>query len=118
MAEFAASNEALTRLNLQVGKLSALMNPVTYVLINLATVLLIRQAGLQVELGGSPRGQAVALYNYMLQILVELIKLATMVITLNKSVACARRAASLFQVHPSMANGTAPAPQAAPAPRR
>ena len=50
----------------------------------------------------------------MLQILVELIKLATMVITLNKSVACARRAASLFQVHPSMANGTAPAPQAAP----
>ena len=114
VAEFAASNEALTRLNLQVGKLSALMNPVTYVLINLATVLLIRQAGLQVELGRLSQGQAVALYNYMLQILVELIKLATMVITLNKSVACARRAASLFQVHPSMANGTAPAPQAAP----
>ena len=114
VAEFAASNEALTRLNLQVGKLSALMNPVTYVLINLATVLLIRQTGLQVELGRLSQGQAVALYNYMLQILVELIKLATMVITLNKSVACARRAASLFQVHPSMANGTAPAPQAAP----
>ena len=91
VAEFAASNEALTRLNLQVGKLSALMNPVTYVLINLATVLLIRQAGLQVELGRLSQGQAVALYNYMLQILVELIKLATMVITLNKSVACARR---------------------------
>ena len=114
VAEFAASNEALTRLNLRVGKLSALMNPVTYVLINLATVLLIRQAGLQVELGRLSQGQAVALYNYMLQILVELIKLATMVITLNKSVACARRAASLFQVHPSMANGTTPAPQAAP----
>ena len=114
VAEFSASNEALTRLNLRVGKLSALMNPVTYVLINLATVLLIRQAGLQVDLGQFPQGQAVALYNYMLQILVELIKLATMVITLNKSVACARRAASLFQVQPSMENGAAPAPQAAP----
>lgn len=114
VAEFSASNEALTRLNLRVGKLSALMNPVTYVLISLATVLLIRQAGLQVDLGQFPQGQAVALYNYMLQILVELIKLATMVITLNKSVACARRAASLFQVQPSMENGAAPAPQAAP----
>ena len=82
--EFDESNEQLTRLNEFVGKLSALLNPVTYVLINIATVILINNAGLQVNLGNMQQGQVVALYNYMAQMIIELIKLASLIITLNK----------------------------------
>lgn len=100
--EFEESNQALTRLNLFVGRLSALLNPLTYVLINIATVVLIQQAGVQVNLGNLPQGQVVALYNYMLQIIVEVIKLAALIITLNKSLACAKRVSSVLDVKPSM----------------
>ena len=100
VAEFEESSRALTRLNLFVGRISALLNPLTYVLINIAAVVLIRQAAVQVELGALPQGQVVALYNYMLQITVELVKLASLIITLNKSLACARRTAAVLAVEP------------------
>lgn len=100
--EFDASNTQLTKLNEFVGKLSALLNPVTYVLINIATVILINNAGLQVNLGNMQQGQVVALYNYMAQMIVELIKLASLIITLNKSAACANRVADILKVKSSM----------------
>lgn len=75
--EFEKSNTELTRLNEFVGRISALLNPFTYVLINIATVILIARAGLQVNLGTMHQGQVVALYNYMAQMIVELIKLAS-----------------------------------------
>ncbi len=67
-----------------------MLNPVTYVLINIATVILIQKAGVEVNLGGMQQGQVVALYNYMAQMIVELIKLASLIITLNKSAALRR----------------------------
>ena len=100
--EFDESNAQLTKLNEFVGKLSALLNPVTYVLINIATVILINNAGLQVNLGNMQQGQVVALYNYMAQMIVELIKLASLIITLNKSAACANRVADILKVKTSM----------------
>ena len=108
--EFEESNIELTRLNEFVGRISALLNPVTYVLINGATVLLIARAGVQVNIGNLQQGQVVALYNYMAQIIVELIKLASLIITLNKSMACADRVAGILDVKSSMGykneNGT------------
>ncbi len=102
VAEFEEKNIGLTRLNLFVGRISALMNPLTYVLINAGTVVLIRHAGMQVNLGALEQGQVVALYNYMLQIIVELIKLAALIITLNKALACVRRTASILAIEPDM----------------
>ena len=100
--EFEESNRELTRLNEFVGRISALLNPVTYVLINGATVILIARAGVQVNIGNLQQGQVVALYNYMAQIIVELIKLASLIITLNKSMACADRVAGILDVKSSM----------------
>ena len=100
--EFEDSSRELTRLNLFVGRISALLNPVTYVLINIATVILIDRAGIQVNMGNMQQGEVVALYNYMLQIIVELIKLASLIITLNKSMACADRVAGILAVKSSM----------------
>ena len=100
--EFEDSSRELTRLNLFVGRISALLNPVTYVLINIATVILIDRAGIQVNTGKMQQGEVVALYNYMLQIIVELIKLASLIITLNKSMACADRVAGILAVKSSM----------------
>ena len=100
--EFDQSNLALTKLNEFVGRLSALLNPVTYVLINIATVILINNAGFQVSLGNMQQGEVVALYNYMAQMIVELIKLASLIITLNKSAACAGRVADILKVDSTM----------------
>ncbi len=100
--EFEEGNRELTRLNEFVGRISALLNPLTYVLINVATVLLIERAGVQVNIGNLQQGQVVALYNYMAQIIVELIKLASLIITLNKSMACADRVAGILDVKSSM----------------
>ena len=100
--EFDSRNQELTKLNLFVGRLSALLNPVTYVLINSATVILIQKAGVEVNLGGMQQGQVVALYNYMAQMIVELIKLASLIITLNKSAACAGRVADILKVKSTM----------------
>ena len=102
VAEFDTRNQELTKLNLFVGKLSALLNPITYVLINIATVILIQKAGVEVNLGGMQQGQVVALYNYMAQMIVELIKLASLIITLNKSAACAGRVADILKVKSTM----------------
>lgn len=100
--DFDKSNNALTRLNLFVGRISAMLNPLTYVLINIATIILIKQAAIRVNLGNLQQGDVVALYNYMLQIVVELIKLASLTITLNKSLACSKRVFSVLEVQPSM----------------
>ena len=109
IAEFDDGNRDLTALNLFVGRLSALLNPVTYVLINLAAVFLIREAAVRVELGSLAQGEVVALYNYMLQIIVELIKLASLIITLNRSLACAGRVADVLAVEPGMKYSESPA---------
>ena len=101
-AQFAEENESLTRLQLFVGRISALMNPLTYVLINSAIVALIWTGAWQVERGALTQGQVVALVNYMSQILVELIKLANLIITITKAAACARRIESVFDENSSM----------------
>lgn len=100
--QFAEENESLTRLQLFVGRISALMNPLTYVLINSAIVALIWTGAWQVERGALTQGQVVALVNYMSQILVELIKLANLIITITKAAACARRIESVFDENSSM----------------
>ena len=100
--DFDESNRELTRLNEFVGRLSALLNPATYVLINIATVFLISAAGVQVNMGSMQQGETVALYNYMAQMIVELIKLASLIITLNKAAACAGRVADILNVQSSM----------------
>ena len=100
--EFERSNKALTKLNIFVGRVSSLLNPLTYVLINIAAAVLIGKAAVRVELGALQQGEVVALYNYMLQIIVELIKLAALIITLNKSMACAKRVSGILDVKPSM----------------
>ena len=101
-AQFAEENESLTRLQLFVGRISALMNPLTYVLINGAIVALIWTGAWQVERGALTQGQVVALVNYMSQILIELIKLANLIITITKAAACARRIESVFDENSSM----------------
>ncbi|WP_369298816.1 ABC transporter ATP-binding protein [uncultured Neglectibacter sp.] len=103
---FEADNEALTGLQMFVGRVSALMNPVTYILINLATVLLIWVGGRQVDAGKITQGQVIALINYMAQILVELIKLANLIINITKSLACANRVQSVLEIKPSLVSPT------------
>ena len=100
--QFDEENKILTKMNLFVGRISALLNPLTYVLINIATVILIQKASLQVNLGTMKQGQVVALYNYMAQMIVELIKLASLIITLNKAMACADRVSNVLEVKTSM----------------
>ena len=100
--EFDESSQALTKLNEFVGTISALLNPLTYVLINLAAVVLIDRAAIRVNIGSIAQGDVVALNNYMLQITVELIKLASLIITLTKSMACAGRVAGVLEQPTSM----------------
>ena len=102
---FKVKNEALTTAQKKAGKVSALMNPLTYVIINIAIVTLIWVGAIQVDNGILTQGQVVALYNYMSQILVELIKLASLMITINKSVACSNRIVSVFEIKLSMEEG-------------
>lgn len=100
--EFGRRNNSLTDMNLFVGRISALMNPLTYAIINIATIILIREGALQVQLGILKQGDIVALYNYMAQIIVELIKLASLIITINRSLACAGRIKDVLETEPSM----------------
>lgn len=100
--EFETASDYLTRLNLFVGRISTLMNPLTYVIINIGAAVMINEAGIRVNIGALTTGQTVALYNYMLQITIELIKLATLVITLNRSIACASRAGEILNTKTSM----------------
>ena len=99
---FNESNDALTRIQLFVGKISALMNPLTYVIINAAIVVLIWTGAIRVNSGYITQGQVVALVNYMSQILVELIKLANLIININKSIACGNRIQSVFEMQSSV----------------
>lgn len=99
---FTRKNEELTAKQQKSGSFSALMNPLTYVIINLAILYLIWTGALQVHAGVLTKGQVVSLYNYMSQILVELIKLANLIITVNKSVACANRIQDVFEIKTSM----------------
>ena len=96
--EFTARNEELTGAQKFVGRISALMNPLTYVIINLAIIWLIQTGAVQVNDGTLSQGDVVALYNYMSQILVELIKLANLIISLTKCVACGNRVQALFEI--------------------
>ena len=95
---FEGQNESLTAMQKYVGRISALMNPVTYVLINAAILLLIHTGAVRVEAGIITQGAVVALYNYMSQILVELIKLANLIINITKSIACGRRIQSVLDM--------------------
>lgn len=99
---FVAKNRQLTFLQKRAGRISALLNPVTYVIINLAIIALIRKGAMQVDMGILTQGQVVALYNYMSQILVELIKLANLIITMNKAAASWRRIADVLALETSM----------------
>lgn len=100
--DFTEKNDILTRLQKGVGKISALMNPVTYVIINVAVIALIYSGALQVNKGNLSQGEVVALYNYMSQILVELIKLANLIITITKALACASRIESVVNLENSL----------------
>ncbi|HIW14084.1 MAG TPA: ABC transporter ATP-binding protein/permease [Firmicutes bacterium] len=100
--EFGRQNEALTAMQKFVGRLSALMNPVTYVIINAATIWLIWKGAVQVDSGALTQGSVVALYNYMAQILTELIKMASLIISITKAVACAQRVEKVLDTEPSM----------------
>lgn len=97
-AAFQEKNEALTAMQKHVGRISALMNPVTYVIINAAIIFLIHTGAVRVEMGIITQGAVVALYNYMSQILVELIKLANLIINITKSLACARRIQAVLEI--------------------
>lgn len=94
--------ENLTSMQTYVGKISAFLNPVTYVIINAATLVLLYTGAVQVNLGNLTQGEVVALVNYMSQILVELIKLANLIITITKAVACARRVSSVLELKSTM----------------
>lgn len=96
--EFAEKNDVLTSIQKKVGMFSSLLNPLTYVLINLAILWLIHIGAVQVELGNLSQGQVVALYNYMSQILVELIKLANLIISISRALASASRIADVLNM--------------------
>lgn len=95
---FQENNEALSAQQIFVGKISACMNPVTYVIVNAAIVALIYTGAVQVNIGNLSQGEVVAIINYMNQILVELVKLANLIVTMTKALACAERVASVFEI--------------------
>lgn len=102
---FERQNADLTAANIFVGRISAIMNPLTYVIVNLAIVALVYIGGVRVNSGSLTQGEVVALYNYMSQILVELVKLANLIITVTKSFACADRLSAVLDTQPSMQYG-------------
>lgn len=103
---FEQRTQELTHHQLVAGRVSGLMNPVTYVVINLAVVILVQVGAIKVESGILTQGLVIALYNYMSQILVELIKMANLIITLAKAVACGNRLASVLELESGQENGT------------
>lgn len=106
-AEFQRQNQTLTDTQKFVGRISALLNPLTYVIINVAIIALIWIGAIRVDMGIITQGAVVALYNYMSQILTELIKLANLIINITKSVACGNRIQSVLEVEPSVKDGAA-----------
>ena len=105
IADFDAKNNALTGMQTAVGRISAFMNPATFVLINLVIIALIYVGAIRVDSGAISRGAVVALYNYMSQILVELIKLANLIISVTKAIACGNRIQSVLDIEPGTVPG-------------
>ncbi len=103
--KFEKKNDFLTNVQKFVGRISALMNPITYILINFAIIFLIYTGALQVNVGTLTQGEVVALYNYMTQILVELIKMANLIISITKALASADRIQGVFDMESSMTYG-------------
>ena len=110
IAVFREENEQLTNMQLLVGKISALMNPLTFIIINCATIVLVYVGARQVDSGVLLKGDVVALVNYMSQILVELVKLANLIILINKSLACADRIEDVFEQESSISANNDKAP--------
>lgn len=102
---YGKKNSALTKSQLFAGKISALMNPLTYAVINAAVIVLLYCGAVKFDAGVLDRGQVVALYNYMSQILIELIKLANLIITVTKSFACAGRINEILDMRPELKRG-------------
>ena len=100
--DFDTKNQELTSINLHVGRISALLNPATYAMVNIATIILIYIGAVQVNMGSIQQGDVVALYNYMAQMIIELVKLASLIITLNKSIACANRVSQIMAIPEGM----------------
>ena len=105
-ADFERENELLLNTQVFVGKISAAMNPVTYIIINIALVVLLWTGAVRVDNGMITQGEVVALVNYMSQILVELVKMANLIIQLTKALACAKRVEGIFEITSSMKSGT------------
>lgn len=105
IANYNRQNSELTKSQLFVGRISALMNPLTYAIINVGIIVLLHTGAVQINAGNLSQGQVVALYNYMTQILVELIKLANLIITVTKSFACAGRINQVLDMQPSLVSG-------------
>ena len=103
---FEASNAFLTGISKKVGMVSSLMNPLTYVIINIGIAALIYKGAIRVEDGVLTKGQIVALYNYMSQILIELVKFANMFLNITRSIACGNRVQSILEIKPGMEEGT------------
>ena len=103
--DFEKSNKFLTDLSKRVGTVSSLMNPLTYVIVNIGIATLIYKGAIRVEAGALTQGQIVALYNYMSQILVELVKFANMFLNITRSVACGNRVQSILDIEPGMKEG-------------
>ena len=99
---FEDANELLTKMQLHVGHISALMNPLTYVIINLAIVALLYVGSIEINIGGMASGDVIALVNYMNQILVELVKLANLIVQVSKALACAGRVQAVLDTEPGM----------------
>lgn len=106
VAGFAEKTESLTNRQLSAGRISALMNPLTYVVINLAVVLLVKVGAIRVQQGILTQGLVIALYNYMSQILIELIKMANLIVTIAKAVACGNRISTVLKLESDQENGT------------
>ena len=104
-AEFKHQTENLTQKQLSAGRISALMNPLTFVMVNLAIVVLVHIGALKVEAGILTQGLVIALYNYMSQILVELVKMANLIISMTKAAACADRVAAVLDIECDQING-------------
>lgn len=104
--KFTKRTAMLTRMQLAVGRVSAAMNPLTYVAINAAVIVLIHTGALRVNMGSLTQGEVVALYNYMSQILVELVKMANLIILLTKAWACGDRISSVLDIRSSQKDGT------------
>ncbi len=104
-SEFENRNDALTRVQKRVSGISALTNPLTYVLINLAIVWLIHIGAVRVEMGDLTQGQVIALYNYMSQILIELVKLANLIISISRALASAKRISDVLSIQPTDIGG-------------